>query len=126
MPSRDPLLYLEDIAENIEAARGFTMDMSLEEFLSDRRTLYATIRALEIISEASRNIPEDLKQRYPEVPWRDVADAGNVYRHAYPAVDPERVWNTVEHGLERLHDAINTELERRRERERNDGTAPDG
>ena len=81
MPSRDPVLYLEDIAENIEAARGFTQGMSLEEFLSDRRTLYATVRALEIISEATRKVPRGLKDRHPEVQWRDIADAGNVYRH---------------------------------------------
>lgn len=113
MPSRDPLLYLEDIAENVEAARSFTKDMSLQEFLSDRRTIYATVRALEIISEATRHLPEDLKRRHPEIPWRDVADAGNVYRHVYPAIDAARVWITVTQDLARLYAAVRAELERR-------------
>ena len=117
MPSRDPLLYLEDIAENIEKMQSFTRGMNREEFLRDEKTVYAVVRALEIISEASRSVSEDVKQRHSEIPWRDIADSGNLYRHAYPAVDAERLWNTVTQGLERLHEAVLAELERRREHE---------
>ena len=117
MPSRDALLYLEDIAENIEKARSFTEGMNREEFLRDDKTVYAVVRALEIISEASRDLPEDLKERHPEVPWRDVAGAGNVYRYGYPAVDEGRVWNTVTQGLENLYEVVSAELERRCEQE---------
>ncbi len=114
MPSRDPLLCLEDIAENIEKAQSFTRGMNREEFLRDDKSVYAVVRALEIISEASRRVPEDVKRRHSELPWRDIADAGNVYRHGYLAVDAERVWNTVAQDLESLHDAVRAELERLR------------
>ncbi len=66
MPSRDPLLYLEDMAENIEKAQSFTQGMNREEFLRDEKTVYAVVRALEIISEASRSVSEDVKQHHSE------------------------------------------------------------
>jgi uncharacterized protein with HEPN domain len=124
MPSRDPLLYLEDILENIERARSFAEGMSREEFLSDHKSVYAVVRALEIISEASRNVPEDVKERHPEVPWRDVAGAGNVYRHGYPAVETDRVWITVTQGLEDLYAAVSAALQALGERERDEGDVP--
>lgn len=112
MPSRDPRLYLRDIVENIEKARSFTDGMTSEEFGADSKTLYATIRALEIISEASRHISDAVKERYPDLPWRQISDSGNVYRHVYLAVDAERIWSTVTQGLQALYAAASEELER--------------
>jgi hypothetical protein len=57
------------------------------------------VRALEIISEASRRLPNDLLHRHPEIDWAAVAAAGNVYRHEYEAVDEALIWYTVRHGL---------------------------
>ena len=81
MPSRDPELRLRDIEENIALARGFLGDLDLAGLRSDTRTLYAVIRSLEIISEASRHLPSEMKERYPAVPWPKIAGAGNIYRH---------------------------------------------
>lgn len=67
-----------DIRDNIRCAREFIGVMDFHEFATDLKTVYATVRALEIISEASRHLPDDLKGRHPEIDWIAVRDAGNV------------------------------------------------
>ena len=79
---------LEDILSSIDEIQSFITDLSFESFTSDRRTYHAVVRCLEIISEASRHLPAAFKQQHLEIAWRRVADAGNVYRHAYDAVTP--------------------------------------
>lgn len=112
VPSRDPGQRLQDIIENIEAARDFLSGMSLEAFTTDRKTYYAVLRALEIISEASRRLPDDLKARHPTINWQAVAAAGNVYRHEYEAVMPAVVWHTVTQELRPLEAIARQELAR--------------
>ena len=74
---------LLDMLENASAAQDFVQGLTVEAFTADRRTLYAVIRCLEIISEASRRVDVVTVERHPHVPWRQMADAGNVYRHRY-------------------------------------------
>jgi uncharacterized protein with HEPN domain len=112
MPSKSPAQRLQDILDNIQAIQTFTTRMTFEEFKRDRKTVYAVTRALEIISEASRRLPEDLKDRYREIDWPAVAAAGNVYRLAYEAVDERQLWHTVHHSLEALSQLATTELKR--------------
>ncbi len=76
--------------------------MSQETFEADRRTLYAVIRCLEIVSEAARRRPEALRERHPELPWRAIMGMGNVYRHDYDNVAAEFVWRTVQNSLQSL------------------------
>jgi uncharacterized protein with HEPN domain len=100
---------LWDIRRNIELAQSFIADLNYEEFRSDRRTVYAVIRCLEIISEASRKLSADLKARHPDLPWPDIAGAGNVYRHDYEDVLDQMVWHTVR-ALEPLAEVVVTEI----------------
>jgi uncharacterized protein with HEPN domain len=88
MPSRqyDPKATLFHIRDNITLAKFFADGLDYERFRDDLRTVYAVTRALEIISEASRRLPNAIKQRHPEVPWIDIAGAGSVYRHDYEDV----------------------------------------
>ena len=86
-------------------------DFSYEAFAADERTLYAVTRCLEIISEASRRLPDKLKARHADVPWRQIAGSGNIYRHDYEDVLPGILWNTVLHHLEGLERAVQVELE---------------
>jgi len=72
--------------------------------------VYAVTRCLEIISEASRRLSEGLKARHPGIAWREMAGAGNVYRHDYQDVAPPRVWDTVQFALPPLRAAIEQEL----------------
>jgi uncharacterized protein with HEPN domain len=110
MRSKSPQGALADILRNIELARGFVADMSFEAFRSDQRTFYAVIRCLEIISEASRKLPDDLKARHANIPWAEMAAAGNFYRHDYDGVLEHLVWRTVERSLEPLRAAVAQEL----------------
>jgi len=112
MPSKNPAQRLRDILENVDAIEAFTAGMTLGEFALDRKTVYAVTRALEIISEASRRLPEELKARHPEIDWPAVAAAGNVYRHEYEVVDDALVWHSVQHGLAGLRQIAVAELQR--------------
>jgi uncharacterized protein with HEPN domain len=69
MPSKNSGQRLRDILENLDAIQTFTAGIGFAAFIADRKTLYAVTRALEIISEASRRLPDDLKGRHPEIDW---------------------------------------------------------
>jgi uncharacterized protein with HEPN domain len=101
---------LRDMLYHIELAERFTRGRSFESFLEDLMPLYAVIRCLEIISEASRRLSDDLKARHPHTPWREMAAAGNVYRHDYEEVLPRRVWKTLQEELPPLRAVIEREL----------------
>jgi uncharacterized protein with HEPN domain len=76
--------------------------------------LYAVTRCLEIISEASRRLSDGLKARHPGIAWKQMAGAGNIYRHDYEDVAARRVWYTVQIALPSLRAVIEQELERLR------------
>lgn len=99
--------------DNILLARETVAGGDAERFAADWKTFYAATRCLEIISEASRRLPETMKARHPGTPWRDIADAGNGYRHGYEDVAPRRIWDTIVEALPQLEVAIRTELARR-------------
>lgn len=102
MPSRKPASRtvkqrLEDVLASIDEIGSFLDGLAYEDFAADRRTYHAVVRCLEIISEASRHLPASFKARHDSIDWRQIADAGNVYRHAYDAVTPRRIWDTAIH-----------------------------
>ena len=111
-PSRSIASRLQDILDNIRLARRFVADLTFEDFQADERTSYAVVRCLEIISEASRNLPTDLKARHPDIPWTDMAGAGSIYRHEYHAVQDDLIWRAVQYRLEQLRIVVEQELER--------------
>ena len=108
----DPAGALADIERHIDLATGFLSGVEYDAFVDDARTLYAIVRCLEIVSEASRRLPEELKARHPAIPWKDIAGAGNIYRHDYEDVAAKIVWDTVVLGLPPLRAAIEEEIER--------------
>ena len=101
---------LDAIRLNIDAIRDFIEGLTAESFEGDRLRLYATTRALEIISEACRRLPEDFRIKYPSVDWRAIRDAGNVYRHSYARVLGARIWDTARHHLDELSEIVSIEL----------------
>jgi uncharacterized protein with HEPN domain len=113
MPSDgSPRGPLTDIRENVNLAFSFIADASLPQFLADRRTVYAVTRCLEIISEASRRLPEEMKARHTHIRWRGMAGAGNVYRHEYELILDRAVWDTVQSSLRPLLAVVEEELRR--------------
>ena len=97
---------------HIQLAQLFARDRDHEGLSADLQVLYAVIRCLEIISEASRRLSDELKARHPDIPWRDIAAAGNFYRHNYEDVTSRRVWKTLQEHLPPLRAAIDVELAR--------------
>ena len=101
---------LNDIQHHIAMAAGFVVDMSYDSFKDDNLRLYAVTRCLEIISEASRRLPDALKARHPSIEWREMAGAGNIYRHEYVNVAARRVWHTLTVSLPLLRIVVEREL----------------
>jgi uncharacterized protein with HEPN domain len=101
---------LGDILDNIRLARSFVEGKSFDNFQADPLTSYAVVRCLEIISEASRYLPTDLKARHPDIPWSDLAGAGNIYRHHYQGILDDLIWRAVQQRLEPLRVVIEDEL----------------
>ena len=114
MPSKrsNPKTYLFHIRENITLALGFVEGLDYERLRDNQLVFYAVTRALEIISEASRRLPSAMKARHPAIPWRDVAGAGNVYRHEYEDVRQRDIWTTLQKHLPPLLVAVEQELRR--------------
>lgn len=108
----NPAQRLRDIVDNIDIIQDFTARIDRDDFAADGKTVYAVTRALEIISEASRRLPAELRDRHPEIDWVAVPAARNVYRHEYEGVDAALIWHTVRHSLAALRTAAAIELER--------------
>jgi uncharacterized protein with HEPN domain len=92
MLSDSAFAALRDIEHHISLANQFVAGLEYGAFRDDTRTLYAAIRCPEIISEASRRLPDEMKRRYPSIAWKQMAGAGNIYRHEYEEVAAKLVW----------------------------------
>src|SRR5262245_31679830 len=110
MPSEKVVGYLQDILRHIDLVAEFVDGLTAEQFGRDVLRVYAVTRCLEIISEASRRLPSEIKHRHPDLAWREMAGAGNIYRHDYDNVAATRVWETVRNALPPLRSAIVREL----------------
>lgn len=91
--------YLRDMLENAEKALSFVDGMDYDGFETDDKAVYAVIRAFEIIGEAARQIPENIKKANPEVPWREITGMRNKLTHEYFGVNTRVVWRTVHEDL---------------------------
>ncbi len=110
MPFEATRAALQDIVHNVRLAQSFVAGVSLADFEADTKTRYAAIRCLEIISEASRRGPDEIKLRHATIPWRQIAGAGNVYRHDYQSVGDDLVLRTIQESLPTLAAVVEAEL----------------
>ena len=103
---RDYKVFLKDILEAISDVRNYTAKLSLAMLQADKKTLQAVFRNLEIIGEAVKNIPDEVRSRYPKVEWRLFAGLRDVLIHRYFGVDMEIVWDIVKKKLPSLQKQV--------------------
>jgi len=96
------LIYLKDIDKAIDSITNFIKGMDFEQFKSDDKTSSAVIRKFEIIGEATKNLPNNIKDKYPQIPWKDIAGMRDKLIHAYYEVDLNLVWITIQKRLPEL------------------------
>ena len=106
MKKREYKDYLHDILDAVNDAESFVEGLSFEQFENDRKTLNAVVRSLEIIGEAAKNIPADMREKYGKVPWKKMTGMRDKVIHAYFGVNTKTLWNTVKNDLPPLKQLV--------------------
>ena len=109
---RDLILFVQDILEQIELIENSTINISKSRFLSDKLTVDATVRRLEVIGEAAKNISDSFRAKYPKVPWKKITGLRDIIVHAYFGVDLDIVWDIVKKDLPGLKKDIKDILDK--------------
>lgn len=92
---RDISLYLQDILDAMQAIEEFVEGITFEEFQADDKTSSAVIRKFEIIGEAAKQVPDDIRKKYDQLPWKEMAGMRDRLIHFYFGVKHELVWQTI-------------------------------
>ena len=104
--SRDISLYIKDILQNMSDAEEFIQGFSYVQFQSDKKTLNAVMRSIEVIGEAAKKVPDEIRAKYPSVPWKEMAGMRDKLIHFYFGVDQEAVWLVVKERIPNLKPLI--------------------
>ena len=107
---RDYRVYLEDILEATRKITTYTGSLSKTAFLEDEKTLDAVIRNLEVIGEAVKKLPEDLRAQHSGVEWKKIAGLRDILIHEYFGLDAEIVWDIVRNKVPALDREVRTIL----------------
>ncbi len=113
---RDYKLFINDILDSIEKIESFVIEMSFDEFMKDEKTKSAVIREIEVIGEATKNIPSTIRQKYKEIPWTDMAKMRDKIIHFYFGIYYEIVWKTIKERLPEIKHKIRTVLKNDKEK----------
>lgn len=103
--------YLKDISNSIISIENFVKGVNYEQFKKDDKTSSAVIRKLEIVGEATKYIPDDIRRMYSQIPWKEMAGMRDKLIHAYSEVDFKLVWMTVKQRIPELKPIIKKMLD---------------
>jgi len=109
--SRDYRQWLEDMLTSCAKIVRFTSQMSFEEFVEDEKTYDAVVRNLEIIGEAAKNVPEDVREEFPSIEWRKIAGLRDIIAHEYFGIDDDILWDIIQSKVESLQEEITRIME---------------
>ena len=104
---RDINVYIEDILESISRIEEYVKDIDEAEFYGNSEKQDAVLRRLEIIGEAVKNIPQDVRDKYPEIPWKQIAGMRDVVIHEYFGVTLGRIWKVIQADMKDIKNNIN-------------------
>lgn len=108
---RDYRDSLSDVSNAIRDIDVFVKDMDFKSFTKNREKVYAVVYCLQVIGEAVKSVPEEIREEYQEIPWRKIAAMRDRLIHGYFAVDFERVWETIKRDLPPLKETVTKILE---------------
>lgn len=111
MKKRDYGDFVQDILDSINDVGNFIEGMGFEEFIKDKKTVYSVVRAIEIIGEATKNVPEQIRTKYPDVPWKKMAGMRDRLVHGYFGIDHEILWETAKEDVPQLRVPLSKVLE---------------
>ena len=103
---KDPRVFLEHILECIDLVASYTADITKDEFLGERVKQDAVIRRIGVIGEAAKNLPADIRERYPDIPWREIMGTRDKLIHDYLGVDLEITWVVAKERLPELRGQV--------------------
>lgn len=103
--------YLQDIVDYAEKAMRFVRGVSFDDFGDNEEKVFAVVKMLEIIGEAARHLPKSVREKYTNIPWKQVTGMRDKMTHEYFSVDLEVVWRTVHDDLPPLRDTAKKILE---------------
>jgi uncharacterized protein with HEPN domain len=96
---RTPVLFLDDIIASISKIEKYVNGMSYTDFKNDDKTIDSVVRNLEIIGEAARNVPDDIRKAYQDIPWSEMIALRNKVTHEYFGIDTQIIWETIHNDL---------------------------
>lgn len=108
---RNYLLFLEDISQRIQKIDLYTQGMSFEDFIKDDKTVSACIREIEVIGEATKQIPSEITEQFDQLPWSLMAKMRDKLIHWYFEVDEEIIWNVAKNKLPSIKTQIDAIIE---------------
>lgn len=103
---KEPIIFIEHIVQCIEDIKSYTKDVEKEEFFENTQKQDAVVRKIEIIGEAVKNLPESIRKKYPEIPWKSIAGMRDILIHEYFNVDLKYAWKVVKMEIPKLERQI--------------------
>lgn len=106
MPERDWKLFIDDIKTSINKIINYSKNLSYDKFLDDEKTIDAVVRNLEIIGEAAKKIPDNIKDKYQEIEWKKISGLRDIVIHNYFGINEGIIWDVVTNKIPELNNQI--------------------